>query len=286
MEYLIFSGTSSQHIAIDLSCLLKIPIGKILIKRFPDGECYVKIDEDVKNKRCILIQSTYRQDRDLIELLLIGDTLKDLGADEIITIIPYLAYSRQDKRFQEGEALSVKSIAKIIDIFSDIVMVINPHKSHIMKFFKSKSYEIDVSKEIGRYFKDILKNPVVISPDIGALNIAKNVAEVLGCDYDYLEKKRIAPGEVEMRSSLSYDDKEVLVVDDMIDSGGTIVNAIKNIKAREYYVSCIHGLFNQNALYRIYTSGAKEVVSTDTIPNPTSKIRVSKIIAEELKKIL
>ena len=284
MNYLIFSGTSGQHIAIKISQELKIPIGKIIIKRFPDGECYVKIDEDVKDKNCILVQSLYKQDKDLIELLLIGDTLKDLGARKILTIIPYLAYARQDRRFLDGEAISVKSIAKLIDIFSDKVFIVNPHKSHIISYFKSEAYEIDVSKEIGRYFKNKLENPIVISPDIGALNLAKRVAEEIGCKYDYLEKKRIAPGEVEIKKELRYDENDVLIVDDMIDSGGTIINAIKNIKAKRYYVSCIHGLFNQNALYKIYIAGTEEVVSTNTIPNPVAKIDISRKIAEEIKK--
>ncbi len=286
MKCSIFSGTSAQHLAFEISKFLNIPIGKITVKRFPDGECYVKIEKDVKNETCILIQSTYRQDKDLIELLLIGDTLKDLGASKVITVLPYLAYSRQDRRFSEGEAISVKSIVKLLEIFSDVVFVINPHKSYIIDYFKIDAFEIDVSKDIGEYFKNKLKNPIVVSPDIGAVNIAKSVASSIGCGYDYLEKKRLAPGEVEVKSRLEYENNDVLIVDDIIDSGGTIIRAIENIKAKNYFVGCIHGLFNQNSIYKIYAYGAKEVVSTDTIPNPVSKISVSKTIAKRLKDYL
>ncbi|MBI5253251.1 MAG: ribose-phosphate diphosphokinase, partial [Euryarchaeota archaeon] len=265
-------------------------LGQLTIKNFPDGERYLRIDSDVKGKDCVAIQSTSKpQDSNLFELLAILETLKDMGAGKISTVVPYFGYGRQDKRFLGGEAVSARVAAKHIQMNSDEFFTVNVHQTEILKFFSIPVAILDAAPVLGDYFKiHQLEAPVVIGPDKGAIELAKSVAGIVGCGSDYIEKRRIAPGQVEMKpKNLDVANKDVILVDDMIDTGSTMIEAINMLRAQKagnVLVGCVHPVLTGNVVTRLFGAGAVDAVATNTIPSQISFITVAPLIANALKK--
>ena len=287
-ERIIFGGSTCQSLAREVAGELGCQLGQLTIKHFPDGERYLRVDTDVKGKECIVIQSTPKpQDENIMELLQLLDTLKENGAKKITTVVPYFGYGRQDKCFTEGENLTSKTVAKHIELNSDEFYSINIHKKHIMDFFKIPSHELDASQILGEYFKThALEAPVVIGPDDGAERLAAGVADVISCPFDYLEKKRLGPGSVEMKpKKIDVAGKDVILVDDIIDTGGTMVEAMKMLLsqgAASILVGTVHPVLTGNIIARLFSSGAADVVATNTINSQISYLTVSSLIAEAL----
>jgi len=278
----IIAGSSSPTLAKNLSLEMNVPIAEITIKRFPDGECYVRIHE--KMDEAIIISNTYPNEN-IIELFLLQDAARKMGAEKISVIIPYYGYGRQDKVFEEGEAVSAEKIAKLIEQDADKIILVNPHKEHIINFFSVEAKICDGVPSIAEYFKG--RVDAVIAPDKGALEMAKKASEIIDCEYNYFEKTRISSNEVRMEiKDMNVEGKKLLIIDDIISTGGTMIEAIELLnkqKAYEIYVSCIHGLFIENADERILKVGCKEIVTTDTIETVYSKVTVAKKIANLLK---
>lgn len=287
---IVFGGSACQILAKEVADELNFELGQLTVKNFPDGERYLRIDSDVKGKDCIAIQSTSKpQDSNLFELLAILETLKDMGASKISTVVPYFGYSRQDKRFLGGEAVSARVIAKHIQLNSDEFFTVNVHQTEILKFFSIPATVLDAAPVLGDYFKiHELEAPVVIGPDKGAIELAKSVAGIVGCSSDYLEKRRIAPGQVEMKpKNLDVADKNVILVDDMIDTGSTMIEAINMLRAQKagnVLVGCVHPVLTGNVVTRLFGAGAVDAVATNTIPSQISFITVAPLIANALKK--
>ena len=286
---LIFSGNVCQALGREVADELGIEIGGLTIKSFPDGERYLRVDSDVADKHCIVIQSTsHPQDANFMELITIVDTLKDLGASKVTAALPYFGYGRQDKRFKSGEAISSKVLAKHLSLESDELITVNIHEETILDFFDIPSHNLDASPLLGDYFKTHeLTSPIVIAPDECALKMAKDVAVVAECPHDYLEKNRLAPGKVEVKpKSLDVAEKDVILVDDMIDSGSTMLEAIHMLKgqgALNVLLGCVHPVLTSNVISKLFSAGAVDVVATNTIPSKVSFITVSPLIAEALR---
>lgn len=276
----IIAGTSSPMLSKSLMDATGIPLAEVSIKKFPDGECYVKINEEIEH--AIIVENTY-PDEKIIELFLLQDAVKRM-AGKIEVIIPYYGYGRQDKIFEKGEAISAEKMAKLIEQDAERIILINPHKKHIARFFSIPVEIIDATPLLAEHFKG--KVDIVISPDAGAEHMAAKAAEIIGCEYDYLEKKRISGNEVIMKPKrMDVNGKDVLIIDDIISTGGTMREAIKQIKsqnANKIYVACIHGLFIGNADEKIIEAGADEIVTTDTIESAYSRVSVAPLIAHLL----
>jgi ribose-phosphate pyrophosphokinase len=248
---IVFSGRSSEKLGRCIANKLKAELGEIEIKSFPDGEIYVRALSKVEGKECVVVQSTPKNE-DFIELILILDLLKDLGASKIHTVIPYMGYSRQDKRFAEGEALSAKTILKIIDSYSDSIISVNMHfldYSGMHEYHGIMIHNIDAFHELACYFGARLKKPILIAPDKGSLEYAKKAAQLLGCEFDFLKKKRISGEEVAIEAKhLDVRGKDAIILDDMISTGGTVIEAAKILRKhgiRTVNVGCVHGLFSK-----------------------------------------
>lgn len=312
MKLRIFSGSASQNLAFKVFKALikkestepwlkkiKTELGRANIKRFPDGEAYVRILSRVeKGEYAVIINTTSKpQDSNLMELFFLTQKLKEMGATTIC-ISPYLAYSRQDREFEEGEVVSSRAVAEIISNFADFFITVNPHKEHILNFFRIPAFALDASSEIANYFSryfaecaDKNEEVCILAPDKGSFDFAKRVAGSLKCDScDCLNKRRLAPGKViTEEKEIGAKDKHVLIIDDIIDSGSTITEAVRIIKEenpRKINVACVHGIFSGNAIARIYASDVSKLVSTDTIPSEVSKISVAKLIADKLKEVI
>jgi len=280
----VISGTASEELAMDLSKELKASFAKKIIKRFPDDELYIRILDDLENEHVIIVQTTY-SDEKIIELVLIQDAVKEAGAKKITVIIPYFGYARQDKKFEKGEPISAKALAKIISINADEIITVDPHKEYILDFFTTNAKSCTAVPKIAEYLK-AKKIDMVLAPDKGALERAKKASEIIGCEFDFLEKKRIDGNTVEIKpKNLDVRNQTVAIIDDIISTGGTMAKSIEELKkygAAKIYVACTHGLFAGEAIDKLNRAGCDEIISTDTIQNNYSKVKISSILKNEL----
>ncbi len=280
----IIGGPASQSLAGRVSEALRANLLVNEFKRFPDGELYTRIlgsfDDDVT-----IIQSTVT-DSDFVSLLQLIDACED--AAKINVIIPYMGYARQDKRFKEGEPISARAIARAIK--ADTVYTINIHSESILDYFDAKAINLDATPEIGKYIKNMrFKNPLIVAPDDGAIGLARNAAHDLGMDYDFLEKTRLSGEEVIIKpKNIAVDGREVIIIDDIISTGGTMAEAISILRkqgADGVFTACVHPVLSSNAILRLFKSGVRGIIGTDTIDKGVSVVSVAPVIASALKNI-
>jgi len=274
----IVAGPSSPLLAKRIAERLNAELAKTTFKRFPDGELYVRI-EDV-DEEAIIVQSINSND-DLVALMLMFDALEDA---EITAVIPYMGYARQDKKFNEGEAVSIRAVAKLIESYASKVITINIHSRDAASYFK-KLIEVDAMPIIGKYYAGM--DVVMVSPDLGSYERVKVCAEHAGCEFDYLEKVRLNAETVEIKpKSLDVKGKNVVIVDDIISTGGTMIEATKMLLkagAKSVECACVHAVLAGNALNRLYSAGVRRVLATDTIEKAVSVISVAEAIVDVLK---
>jgi ribose-phosphate pyrophosphokinase len=291
----IIGGSSSEALAAKVALELNVRPTKLEIKKFPDGEKYLRVLEDVKGEDAIIIQSVCRTpDELLFEYLLLVDALKDLGAKRVVSFLPYFAYARQDERFNPGEALSFKTVTKLIEgVGTDEIYTIDMHQHRVLKsseVFNIPSHNLSAMPLLADYVEKAgtLHKPLVIGPDVEAEQWARLAAERLHTDYDVFEKKRLGAEKVQIRPrKANAKDRDVLIVDDIISTGGTIVEAVKILLAqgaKKVDVACTHPLLMGDALERIYETGAENVIGTDTVQSPVSYVSVAPLIVEQVKK--
>lgn len=260
-------------------------------KNFPDGESYVRVTGGVRGEDVVLIQTTYPQpDKRLIELLLIIDALRDLGASRIRVAVPYMAYARQDTRFREGEAVSIKTLFRTIEgAGCSEFYTVDLHKEVSLEAFRVRAKNVYASEAIASHLEGMgLSEPYILSPDKGAINIARRVAERLGAEYGHFEKTRDRiTGAISVRGErLEVKGRPVVITDDLISTGGTIANAAKLVKEAgcdRVVAVCTHPLLVSGAFERMRASGVDEILGTDTIEGEVSKISVALLLARELR---
>lgn len=291
---IVIGGPTCQNLASKVAKELGIDMGGLEVRRFPDGEKYLRVLSDVKGQSVAVIQSIHHTpDELLFEYLLLADALKDLGAKRVTAFIPYFAYARQDERFKPGEALSFKTVSKLIEsVGTDEIYTIDMHQHRVLKsseVFKIPSHNLSAMPLLADYVKKSgkLENPLVIGPDAEAEQWAKIAAERLRTDYDVFEKKRLGDAHVEVRPRrANASGRDVLIVDDIISTGGTIVEAAKILLAqgaRQVQVACTHPILAPGALEKIRSAGVSEVIGTDTVPGPISYVSVAPVIAEHAR---
>jgi ribose-phosphate pyrophosphokinase len=282
----IIGGTASKSVAEDLSKELDAKLVNTISKRFPDDEFYVRILDDISGEHVIIVQTTY-PDNNTIELFLLQNAVEEAGAKEISVVIPYFGYARQDSKFQDGEPISAKALANLISLSADKVITVDPHKQHILDFFSTSAYSCSAVPELAKYLKDKEIN-MVLAPDKGALDRAKQASEIIECEFDYMEKTRIDGETIEIKpKKLDANDKNVAIIDDIISTGGTMAKSINQLKkhgAKTVYVACTHGLFAGDAVKKLVNSGCHEIISTDTIQSDYSKVKISPCISSFFKK--
>lgn len=296
---LILGGSASQPLAEKVAKELGQNPGKIEIKRFPDGEKYLRIHDNVKDEEVVVVQSLYRTpDENIFELLLLTDTLRDLGARSITTVVPYLAYARQDSRFYPGEAVSSASLARLLEsagTTSFLTIDCHLHRlGDVAKVFTIPARNLTAMHELGKYAREHFNphKPIVIGPDEEADQWAAVVAKELDADHTAFRKVRVRKeGMTSSRVEVDTGDVDVkgrdaIFADDIISTGGTIAEAAKACKkkgAKRVFVLCTHPVLAEGALKRIKTAGAVKIVGTDTMPSPISKVSVAPVIAAALK---
>lgn len=288
---IIVSCSKGKHLAKKIAIKIKKPYSELSVKKFPDSELYLKFNTNVKNKKVMLVQSFYGDISDsIVEVLFAADTAKDLKAKSITLVAPHFPYLRQDKRFKPGEAISLKVIADIIDKFFDEIYIIDPHlhrERTLGHVFKIKAHKLSACKPIADYIKKKIKNPVIIGPDWESYKWAEKVAEYCKCKSYILKKKRISARKViiSFNKKVNLKGKNIIIVDDIISTGNTIIRAAEHIKkegAKNITAICIHGIFSESALQKLKKAKIN-VIATNTIPGSKSKIDVAEVIALRLR---
>ncbi len=276
-------GSGGSHFRKELE-RLGVQVMEAEIKKFPDGEKYVRVLGSVKE--ITVVSSTFApQDEKIVELLLIGDALRERGAEKLKAVVPYFAYSRQDRVTRDGEPISVRAVMKALGLYYDELYVFDIHNPETLRYFPGKAVNVVPSVLIADHFREKLGEGVVMAPDGGALRRAEMIAGELGLEYGHFEKRRLSPTEVTMRpTDVDVKGRNVLLVDDIISTGGTMVRAVKILKdmgALKVFVAATHGVFSAGAVDRIL-SVADELAVTNTIPTEVSSIS----IAPEILKLL
>jgi ribose-phosphate pyrophosphokinase len=278
----VVGGSASPSLSKELAKSLKARLAKVEIKRFPDEECYVRIDEDLSDEDVFLVQTSW-PDKNIIELMLLQDAIKEFDVSSLTTVVPYFGYARQDKQFKPGEPISARVLARMIQMNTDEFVTVDVHAPSVIDWFEDiTAKNVAAYPQIGKYLKG-KGIELILSPDEGRADNAKRVADVVNCEADYLVKERLDGETVKMTPKrLDAKGKKVAIVDDIISTGGTIVKAaeqLKNQGAAKILAVCTHGVFAGNAISKL-EAVCDDVCTTDTIENPKTCITVAPEIAK------
>jgi len=281
---IVIGGSSSRGLSTDLASVLDVDLVQASTRRFPDSECYARIDREELDSEAVLVQNSY-PDTNFVELLLLQEAARSLGVEQLTTVVPYFGYARQDKRFEVGEPISAKVMAQHLQLCSERVITVDIHTPSILDWFdSSEAVDVRAALEIGQFFEDEGVD-LVLAPDHGASERAEEVSRVIGVEWDYLVKIRISGTEVRISpKSIDVRGKNVLIVDDIISTGGTIIAATRELRAMgasTVTAACTHGLFAEGALPRI-REVCDRVVSSNTLEGETSEISVAPQIANAI----
>ncbi len=289
---IILPGPASVELGHKIGIALKTKVVDIEFKRFPDGESYIRFTDNVKGEDVVIVQTTSPpQNENLIQLFLVTDNAKEMGAKSITAIVPYFAYSRQDSVFRPGEALSVKTIVTLLKTCGvKRIFTVNAHNPSMLKKMPVHVKDLSAISFLAKYFKEKgFKNAFSVSMGKKGLRTAEEANRVLhgGCGFIPTQRDRVTGVVTLEKKPLPVKDRNAIVFDDIISSGGTMIKAVGLLKeqgAREVYAACVHPLFSDDTRDRIMKAGADDVVGTDTVPSLVSKVSVSPLLAEALKK--
>ncbi|MBO6262753.1 MAG: ribose-phosphate diphosphokinase [Clostridia bacterium] len=277
-EIKLFTGNSNRALAEAIAAELGIPLSEIEVGHFSDGETSVHISETVRGRDVFIIQSTCAPvNENLMELLIMIDAAKRASAGRITAVIPYFGYARQDRKARSRDPITAKLVADIItSAGADRVLTMDLHAAQIQGFFDIPLDHLLGGPLLYKYFKDRVDDDfMVVSPDMGSVSRARNVATKLNCPMAIVDKRRPKANQVEVMNIIGdVSGKKCLMVDDMIDTAGTIcqgAEALYNNGAKEIYACCTHAVLSGPAIERIKNSHITKLVILDTIPLPEEK---------------
>ncbi|HET6591198.1 MAG TPA: ribose-phosphate diphosphokinase [Candidatus Nitrosocosmicus sp.] len=293
---MVLPGPSSTQLGRSIASCLNVELVNVELRTFSDGESKIRINADLSEKKCIIVQSTFPPvDSNYLQTLMMVSYCKSSGAAEVIPVIPYMGYARQDRSFLDGEVVTMSLIAKLFDCFGikDLV-TIDIHSLKALSYFQSNIVNLTSIPLLARYALNNLelKNAVVVSPDQGGSDRVKLFADIIKSPSLCMRKVRDRnTGQITIYDDLDLDvaGSDIIILDDMISSGGTIMKAIeilKKNKSGRIIVMCVHALSDESALDKLRKTGIFDLISTNSIPRSCSKIDLSDEISEKLSTIL
>ena len=300
-DIMLFTGTAHPELANEISEILQIPLGKCNVGKFSDGEISVNINETVRGKDAYIIQPTGNPVNDnLMELCIMIDALKRASIGHINAVIPYYGYARQDRKAKPRDPISAKLVADILSAAgADDIITMDLHASQIQGYFNIPVNHLQGMPVLAKYFLDknfASEDIVIVSPDHGSVTRARNFAHYFNCPIAIIDKRRPKPNVSEVMNIIGdVKDKICILVDDMVDTAGTITNAADALAAMgsgDVYAAATHPILSGPALDRISKSAIKEMILLNTIPIPEEKrigkikvLSVAPLFAETIRRV-
>ena len=297
----VLAGTSNSKLCKDIARHLKLKLVNSKIKRFADGEVYVEINENIRGNSIFVVQSTSNPANDnLMELLICIDALRRSSAKNITAVIPYFGYARQDRKVVPRTAIAAKLVSNLItNAGANRILSVDLHAGQIQGFFDIPVDNLFATPIFARHIKNKskLKNFICVAPDVGGVERTRALSRRINSSIAIIDKRRPAPGKSEVMNLVgNVKNKNCIIVDDIIDTGGTIVNAARALKekgAKDVYVYITHAVLSGHAVDKIEASKIKKLITTDTIDNSkkiakSNKIEIISIapmISEAMKRI-
>jgi len=292
----IIAGPSSLDLGTSIAKHLEAELVPVDLKIFPDGESKIKVRK-VEKDYCIIVQSTYPPtDRHLLQALMMIKRCSEDGSTNVWAIMPYMAYSRQDREFLDGEVVSTALVAKLVEtVGTKRLITVDIHSPASLSYFKIDTQNISAAGLLAEYAASKIKlnAPIVVSPDLGGTKRAVEFARILGTDMVALTKSRdkdtaqVFIVEKELNSNLVG--RDLILLDDMISTGESIVEAcrfLRRYSPNKIYAMCTHALLIGDAMTRIKAAGVEEIISTNSIPGVNAKVDLAQLISAQLKIII
>mgnify|MGYP002760492203 FL=1 len=279
---MIVPGAASQVLAARLATELGEPLAAVEYDRFPDGETLATVP-DFDGDRAVVVATTDTNDA-WVELLQLQDAVREAGASEVVTVLPYMGYARQDQSFEAGQPVSARAMARAISTGADRVVLVNPHEDAVADFFACHVTVCDAAGRLAEPLPGSLADPLFLSPDAGAVGLAEAVRDAYGGgEVDFFEKTRHSGTDVEISpSDADAAGRSVVLVDDIVATGSTMSEAVAHLTADgadRVFAACIHPLLAGNARLKLERAGIERIVGTDTVERDVSRVSVAPVVA-------
>jgi ribose-phosphate pyrophosphokinase len=297
-EIKLFAGNANPVLAREISAYLGVPLGAAVVGRFSDGEIMVRISENTRGRDVFVIQSTCPPVNDnLMELLIMIDALRRASAFRITVVLPYYGYSRQDRKAEPRVPITAKLVANLITAAgADRVLCTDLHAGQLQGYFDIPLDNLMAAPVLLEYFRrKSLERPVVVSPDAGGVERARNFAKRLDASLAIIDKRRLGPNVAEIMNIIGdVEGRPAIIIDDMIDTAGTLVQAASAVKAKgasQVFAAATHAVLSGKALERIQGSTLEEVVVTNTIPpkdgagGKVTVLSIAALLGEGIRRI-
>ncbi|QYA26969.1 ribose-phosphate pyrophosphokinase [Gramella sp. MT6] len=291
---ILFSFLGNEDITEKLAIKLNASVGQVLFRKFPDGESYVRILSDIKDKNVVLICTLHQPNDKFISLYFFSKTAKSLGVKTVCLVAPYLSYMRQDKIFHPGEGVTSKYFGELVSEFFDGIVTIDPHLHRVRSLssvYSIPNMVLHAAQEISKWIELNVSDPVLIGPDEESKNWVSLVAKNANAPFIILNKTRYGDRKVkiELPDLEMYNDKTPVLVDDIISTARTMIEVVENLKdtkMKAAIVIGIHAIFAGNAYQKLIDSGVGSIVTCNTIPHPTNEINISDELGKGIQQLL
>jgi ribose-phosphate pyrophosphokinase len=284
---MIVSGSTAQTFAAALADATGRALAEVAYDRFPDGEIQAAVP-GFDSDEAVVVASTTTAEAHL-ECLQLQDAVREAGANDVTTVLPYMGYARQDEAFRAGEPVSARAVARAVSTGTDRVLTVNPHEPAVCDFFDVPATAVDAAGRLAAPLPADLADPLFCSPDEGAIELATTVRNAYGGgETDHFVKDRdYETGEVSVEpSDTAVDGRDVVLVDDIVATGSTMSEAIAAIQDRgveRVFVTCVHPMLAADARTKLARAGAAAVYGTDTVERPASEVSAAPAVAESLR---
>ncbi|UZE94511.1 ribose-phosphate pyrophosphokinase [Alkalimarinus alittae] len=290
----LFSVDGNQTLFQTLASQLDLTSGSLAMRQFPDGESYVNVNSDVNGQDVVLLCSLNQPDNKILKLLFLADDLRDLGAKSVGLVSPYLAYMRQDTKFNKGEALTSKTFASLLNERFDWLVTVDPHlhRYHsLSEIYSIPAKSLHAATLLSTWIKENTNNAFLLGPDEESEQWVSDVAQQAGVPCGVSRKERHGDRSVTVHfPPLNIlDDQPIILVDDIISSGHTMIESVLQLKQQfinPVWCVAVHGIFAENADSHLLAAGADRLITTNSIAQPHAQIDVSNLIAQELRRCL
>lgn len=290
MKKLLFALPGNENLMASLTAIMGAEQGKAEIRKFPDGETYIRVLSEVKGRQVLLVCTLHHPDEKVASLYLLSKTLREMGAASVCLVAPYLAYMRQDKQFKPGEGVTSRHFANLLSGIADSLITIDPHlhRFHrLQELYAIPALALHAAPLLAAWVKQHVKQPVLIGPDEESMQWVQEVARLADAPSLVLQKKRLGDAQVEVSQPdlLQYQEHTPVLVDDIISTAHTLIETgqhLKRLTSIKPVCIGVHAVFAAGAYEALLQAGAAQVVTCNTIPHPTNAISIDHMLAEAI----